>query len=47
MADFRAMFDGDETALRESTAAARVNGYIAGYATKARLAREIDFPWGQ
>ena len=42
-ADFRAMFGGDETALRESTAAARVNGYIAGDGTRAQLGREIDF----
>ena len=37
------MFDGDETAFRESTAAARVNGYVAGDGTRVQLAREIDF----
>jgi peptide-methionine (S)-S-oxide reductase len=42
-ADFRAMFDGDETAFRESTSAARVNGYVAGNGTRVQLAREIDF----
>jgi peptide-methionine (S)-S-oxide reductase len=41
-AEFRAMFGGDETALRESTAAARVNGYVAGDGTTAQLEREID-----
>ena len=41
--DFRAMFDGDETAFRESTAAARVNGYAAGVGNRAQLAREIQF----
>ena len=41
--DFRAMFDGDETAFRESTSAARVNGYVAGNGTRVQLAREIDF----
>ena len=43
MADFRAMFDGDEAAFRESTAAARVNGYVAGDGDRAQLAREIAF----
>lgn len=43
MPEFRSMFDGDETALRESTSAARVNGYLAGDGTKAQLSREIDF----
>jgi peptide-methionine (S)-S-oxide reductase len=41
--EFRAMFGTDEAALRESTAAARVNGYVAGDGTKAQLATEIDF----
>jgi peptide-methionine (S)-S-oxide reductase len=41
--DFQRMFDGDETAFRESTAAARVNGYAAGDGARAQLAREIDF----
>jgi peptide methionine sulfoxide reductase MsrA len=40
--DFRAMFGGDEAALRESTSAARVNGYAAGEGTTAQLGREID-----
>ncbi len=42
-ADFKAMFDGDEAAFRESTSAARVNGYVAGNGDRAQLAREIDF----
>lgn len=42
-AEYRAMFGGDETALRESTSAARVNGYIAGDGTREQLGREIDF----
>lgn len=42
-AEFRAMFDGNETAFRESTSAARVNGYAAGSGTKVQLAREIGF----
>jgi hypothetical protein len=42
-ADFKAMFDGDEVAFRESTAAARVNGYTAGDGTRAQLAREMEF----
>jgi hypothetical protein len=41
-AEFRAMFGGDETAFRESTAAARVNGYVAGDGSKVQLSREID-----
>ena len=41
--EFRAMLCDDEAALRESTAAARVNGYVAGDGTRAQLAREIDF----
>jgi hypothetical protein len=36
------MFGGDEVAIRESTAAARVNGYVAGGGTSAQLASEID-----
>ena len=43
MADFGAMFDGDDAALRESTAAARVNGYVGGVGTKAQLSRELEF----
>jgi len=42
MADFRAMFGVDENAVRESTSAARVNGYVAGDGTKTRLEAEID-----
>ncbi len=42
MADFRAMFGDDETAFRESAAASRVNGYVAGGGTRAQLGREID-----
>jgi hypothetical protein len=41
MADFRAMFGGDEDAFRESTAAARVNGYVAGDGSRLRLADEV------
>lgn len=41
-ADFRAMFGTDEVALRESTAAARVNGYVAGDGTRAQLAGELE-----
>jgi len=41
-ADFRAMFGADEAALRESTSAARVNGYIAGDGTRKQLAEEIE-----
>lgn len=42
MADFRAMFGADEDVFRESTAAARVNGYVAGDGTPQQLADEID-----
>jgi methionine-S-sulfoxide reductase len=41
-AEFQAMFDGDEMAFRESTAAAHVNGYVAGDGTAQQLATEID-----
>jgi methionine-S-sulfoxide reductase len=41
MADFRAMFASDD-AFRESTAAARVNGYVAGDGSRLRLERDID-----
>ena len=41
MADFRAMFADDE-AFRESTAAARANGYLAGDGSRLALEREID-----
>lgn len=43
MSDFGAMFGVDQEAFRESTAAARVNGYIAGYGRKSRLSSEIPF----
>ncbi len=39
--DFNAMFGDDEAALRESTSAAHVNGYVAGDGTKAQLEGEI------
>jgi hypothetical protein len=42
-ADFKAMFDGDEAAFRDSTAAARVNGYVAGNGDRSQLAGEIAF----
>lgn len=42
MADFRAMFDGDEAAFVASTAAARVNGYVAGDGDAEQLGREVD-----
>jgi peptide-methionine (S)-S-oxide reductase len=41
MSQFRGMLGADETALRESTAAARVNGYVSGNGTKVRLKNEI------
>jgi len=41
-ADFRTVFGSDETALRESTAAARVNGYVAGDGTAMQLAGELE-----
>jgi len=43
MADFRAMFGDDQEAFRESTAAARVNGYVAGDGAKAQLGAEMEF----
>ena len=42
MNDFRAMFGDDGTAFRESSAAARVNGYVAGDGTRAQLGKEIS-----
>jgi hypothetical protein len=42
MVDFHAMFGGDEAELRESTAASRVNGYVAGDGSRIQLEREID-----
>lgn len=41
LAQFRAMFGNDEAALRDSTAAMRVNGYVGQSGTQARLAEEI------
>jgi len=41
MAQFIGMLGTDEVALRESSAAARVNGYVAGSGTRTRLAGEI------
>jgi len=41
--EFSSVFGSDEAALRESTAAARANGYAAGAGTKAQLATEIGF----
>jgi hypothetical protein len=40
MADFRAMYAADD-AFRESTAAARVNGYVAGDGSGIQLEREL------
>jgi methionine-S-sulfoxide reductase len=44
MREFRAMCP-DERTFRDSTAAARVNGYLAGYGSRAQLEKEID-RWG-
>jgi peptide-methionine (S)-S-oxide reductase len=41
--EFSTMFCGEEGELRESTSAARVNGYLAGNGTRSQLAREIEF----
>jgi methionine-S-sulfoxide reductase len=41
IADFRAMFPDDDT-FRESTAAARINGYVAGEGRRSLLERDID-----
>lgn len=41
LAQFRAMFGNDEAALRDSTAAMRVNGYVGQSGTQARLAEEF------
>jgi len=41
MKDFRAMLP-DDVGLRESPAAARANGYVAGDGTRTQLAAEID-----
>lgn len=37
----RKLFGASETAFRESTAVARVNGYLAGHGTAADLTREL------
>ena len=42
MADFRAMLGQDEGALRESPAAARANGFIAGDGARSQLEPVID-----
>jgi len=41
MRQFRGMLGSDEVALRNSTAAMRVNGYVSGSGTQARLKGEI------
>ena len=41
MVDFRAMFASDDD-FRESTAAARINGHLAGDGSRVQLEREID-----
>lgn len=41
MAEFRSMFEGDEEAFRESSTAARVNGYVAGVGSSAALGHEV------
>jgi peptide-methionine (S)-S-oxide reductase len=41
MTDFHAMYAAED-AFRESTAAARVNGYVAGDGSRIQLEREID-----
>jgi hypothetical protein len=40
--DFNAIFGDEQSAFRESTAAARVNGYAAGAGAKSRLLGEIE-----
>jgi methionine-S-sulfoxide reductase len=42
LTQLRGMLGADETALRDSTAAMRVNGYVSGSGTRTRLAGEID-----
>jgi methionine-S-sulfoxide reductase len=44
MREFRAMYP-DERSLRDSTAAARVNGYLGGHGSRALLEKEIG-SWG-
>lgn len=41
MRQFRGMLGNDEVALRDSSAAMRVNGYVSGSGTRARLEGEI------
>jgi len=41
MREFRSIYPSDE-ALMNSTAAARVNGYLSGYGTAAALQEEIN-----
>jgi peptide-methionine (S)-S-oxide reductase len=41
MGDFRAMFGADDRAFVDSPAAARVNGYLSGAESCARLEREL------
>ena len=41
LAQFRGMLGDDEVALRDSTSAMRVNGYLSGSGTQARLGGEI------
>jgi len=40
--EFHSMFGDDQEAMRDSSAAARVNGYIAGYGSAEQLQAEID-----
>ena len=42
MNDFRAMFGQDEAAFRESVAAARANGFVAGEGTRRQLDAVLD-----
>ena len=42
MAEFRAMFGEDERAFADSTAATKVNGFVAGYGTKELLDGVVD-----
>lgn len=43
LGQLRAMYGDDETALRESTLAMRLNGYVSGGGSAEQLVREIDF----
>lgn len=42
LSQFRGMLGGSELALRDSTAAMRVNGYVAGAGTRERLEGEVE-----